>query len=116
MSNLRLSRTPHNARAAARGPVLAVLALLLFGAAGWMFYRSWSDHGEGNIPDTPESSVLFVCEACGKEFRLTGREIHEAMFSYDPRVDPEGAASKFPCKFCGKRAGVRPPEEGLEPE
>lgn len=95
-------------RAATRDVVLILLAVVLLAAAAALALRG----RQLEIPDDAASAIAFTCRACGQDFSLTARQVHEAMINFDPRLSASGGGpAGMPCTHCGKRAGERKDDE-----
>lgn len=59
---------------AIKNTILWVVLLLALGGVTWRFFGDRSEP----LPDTPESTTVWVCETCGHTEELTAKQLAEA--------------------------------------
>lgn len=100
-------------RAATRDVALLVLALVLLGGAGLIYWRAGG--AADGAPTDPKYTTSFVCEGCGHYFGLTPAELERAIDRRDTRGDPQTRQMWFRCPVCKELKSVRAarcPEHG----
>lgn len=89
----------------ARNAILATLALLLAGVAGYRLI--WSAGIEDAPPSDAGSLMGFLCEKCGAFFQYTAAQTEAARSRGEFQAGGDGRTLCFRCPTCGANAAVR---------
>jgi len=80
--------------------ILVVVLILIVAGAAWFFAKG---DEERDLPDTDASVTTWKCFKCGKDIKLTAKQLDE--WSHNPdkvRFDPDKSAKQmvFKCPDC----------------